>query len=1075
MQQEIVTGFRLSPQQERLWLLQQNSPAYRAQCAILLEGYLNTEALREAIHRVIKRHEILRTTFHSLPGMKIPVQVIAEAVTPSWRNLDLRDCSSQEQEAKIEELFQEERHHPFDFERGPLLRLLLLTLSADKHLLLLSSPALCADAWTLKNLVHEIGRSYGTGSKDEEQSDEALQYTQFSEWQNGLLEDEDAEAGKDYWRRQNFSASPSLKLSFESKRVGETGFEPDALALVIGREVVAKIDAIAEKYHTSAAAVLLSCWQMLLWRLTGQADIIVGDACDGRQHEVLQSALGLIAKWLPIHCRFERNLQFSEVLFQIDVSRRNAYEWQEYFVWDGSTGAAENSMGIPFFPICFEFEERPLPYRANGVLFSVYKQFSCVERFNIKLSCRQVGDSLAAEFHYNPEKFQSEDIKRLARQFDALLQSVSEEADVSVSELEILSEIDRHQLLVAFNNTDTGYPRDKCIHQLFEEQVERTPDNLAVVFGDQQLSYAELNARANQLAHHLQKLEVGPEVVVGLCLERSLEMVVGILGILKAGGAYVPLEPAYPKERLAFILVETRAAVILTQERLKEHLPEHKAGSLCLDADWKIIAQESEENPVNRARAENLAYVIYTSGSMGKPKGVMIQHGSAVNLATGLGQAIYAHHGAPLRVSLNAPLTFDASVKQLLQLLQGHTLCILPEEVRLEGNELLSYMRHHALEVLDCTPAQLRLLLAAGPDLAPKLVLVGGEAVDEITWAFLAESTRASFYNVYGPTECTVDATTCCLQAGPSEPAIGRPIANTQIYLLDDRLEPVPLGIPGELYIGGAGLARGYLSRAELTAEKFIPNPFSDKPGARLYKTGDLACYLSDGNIKFLGRIDHQVKLRGFRIELGEIEAVLGQHPAVRDNAVVVREDAPGDLRLVAYLVSKQEPAPAVSELRSFLREKLPEYMVPSAFVMLDELPLTRHGKVDRRALPVPESQRPELQAAYVAPRTKIERTIATVWQEVLRVEKVGTDDNFFDLGGHSLLMVQVHSKLREVFNKEISLIEMFRNPTVGSLAKYFSEEQSQQPSLQRAHDRAQKRKNARSRQTGVMQARREV
>ena len=1161
--EEIINGFRLSPQQERLWLLQQETPAYRAQCAILLEGSLKTEVLKETIHRVIRRYEVLRTTFHSLPGMKTPVQVIADNSAPAWQVRDLSDRSPQDQAAEIEDLFRKDRSCPVDFGQGPLLRASLLTLSADKQVLFLSSPSMCADARTLQNLVHEISQSYDACLTDEDLREEPMQYVQFSEWQNELLEDEDAEAGKDFWRKQPAAAFPALKLPFENERAvgaasgSERGFfDPDSLALAIDRETAAKIAALAKKQDASTADFLQACWQTLLWRLAGESDIVIGQACDGRQHEVLHNTLGLFAKWLPIHCHFEENFRFTEVLSQIAASGRAAYERQEYFVWpDGVDGgdssifeSPQRKLGDrsspaygthpPFFPFGFEFEERPLPQRVNGLSFSVYKQNSCTERFNIKLSCHRMGDLLTAEFHYHPGRYAAEDVKRLAGHFETLLRSAVEDVEAPIGELEILNEADRRELLVAFNRTETDYPQDKCVHRLFEEQVKFTPDNPAVEFKDQQLSYAELNARANQLARHLRKQGVGPETMVALCLERSVEMVVGILGILKAGGAYVPLEPTYPKERLAFVLADTRSAVLLTQERVVEALgisegekerrregeTERQRESdnlsvspslrlsvspslivVCLDSDWETIAEESEENLAGEATAGNLAYVIYTSGSTGRPKGVMIAHRSVVNLAAGLRQTVYAGQAAPLRVSLNAPVTFDASVKQLVQLLDGHTLCILPEEVRPEGHELLSYVSRHGLDVLDCTPAQLQLLLAAGfaqkPDSAtndnaagcepavacyrpndnaagcepavacyrPKLALVGGEAMDDATWAFLAGNDLTSFYNVYGPTECTVDATVCRLQSMP-EPAIGRPIANAKTYLLDERLRPVPIGVPGELHIGGAGLARGYLNRPDLAAERFIPNPFSEEPGARLYKTGDLARYLPDGSIKFLGRIDHQVKLRGYRIELGEIEAVLEQHPAVLDGVTIIREDVPGDSRLVAYVVLSREPGSVMSELRSFLREKLPEYMVPSAFVRLNEVPLTRHGKVDRQALPAPESERPELHAAYVAPKTRIEGTICAIWQEVLRVEKVGMEDNFFDLGGHSLLMVQVHSRLREAFSKDISLIEMFRSPTVGSLAKYFADEERTQPPLQKAHDRAEKRRRARSRQTPVRQ-----
>jgi amino acid adenylation domain-containing protein len=1100
MQREIINGFHLSPQQRRLWLLQQGSSAYRAQSAILIEGGLRPEVLKEAVYRIVRRHDILRTTFHSLPGMKLPVQVVAEESSPSslplWLDDDLSDRSAPEQAEKIEELFREDRCRPFDFGQGLLLRAFLLRFSVERHILFLSLPSICADAWTLKNLALEIGQSYEACLRDEALSGELMQYAQFSEWQNELLEDEDAKAGREFWRKQTLSALPAVELPFESKRAGQNGFEPDSSMLALDRGIAAGLETVAERQGVSTEVFLLACWQTLLWRLTAQSGFVIGCAHDGRRHEVLQSALGLFARWLPIGCRFGASLRFSEVLSQIAASQRAADEWQEYFVWDDAPASdvlADDTP--PFFPIGFEFEERPSPHLAGGLSFSIHKQSSCTERFHIKLSCHRTGDLLMAEFHYDPEQFRREDVERLAGHFYALLSCAVERVEAPICALEVLSDADRHQLLVSFNDTDADYPKDRCIHQLFEEQAQRTPGNLAVVFSEpfgpgpsveeQRLTYAELNARANQLARYLRRMGVKPEAIVGLCLERSVEAVVGIFGILKAGAAYLPLDPALPQERLAFMLAETQAAALLTQERLVEGLriAERTAQSpisnlrsaihnpvvVCLDADWESIAQESEENLAGEPTSANLAYVIYTSGSTGKPKGVMIEHRSVVNLANGLVRTVYAGQGAPLRVSLNAPLTFDASVKQLLQLLHGHTLCILPEAVRLDGNELLSYLNRYSLDVLDCTPAQLQLLLAAGfgsrPDAATKLALVGGEAIDDATWRSLVENTETNFHNVYGPTECTVDATVCSVRKAP-EPVIGRPIANTKLFLLDERLNPVPIGVPGELHIGGDGLARGYLNRADMTAEKFIPNPFNAGPGTRLYKTGDLASYLPDGMIRFLGRTDHQVKLRGFRIELGEIEAALKRGPDVQDGVVIVREDTPGDKRLVAYVVLARGRESSLGELRDFLKEKLPEYMIPSAFVRLNDLPLTRHGKVDRQSLPAPESERPELRASYVAPKTRIEGTIAAIWQEVLRVEKVGVDDNFFDLGGHSLLMVQVHSKLREAFSKEISLIEMFRNATVGSLARYFAGEGDQQPLLQKAHDRARKRRRARSRQT---------
>ncbi|MFL6256007.1 MAG: non-ribosomal peptide synthetase, partial [Pyrinomonadaceae bacterium] len=565
---------------------------------------------------------------------------------------------------------------------------------------------------------------------------------------------------------------------------------------------------------------------------------------------------------------------------------------------------------------------------------------------------------------------------------------------------------------------------------------------------------------------------------VGLCAERSVEMMVGLLAILKAGGAYVPLDPRQPTARLSLLLEETCVPVLLTQGELLARLPATAARVLCLDADRASVESESAENPVSTVSPGNLAYIIYTSGSTGRPKGVMVQHRSVVNLIAALREAVYKRHApddAPLHVSLNAPLVFDASVKQLVQLLEGHALHIIPDAARADAGALLTYARRQRLDVLDCTPSQLRLLLAVPEEelkALPRVLLVGGEALDEATWARLAARESLAAYNVYGPTECTVDATVAPVRAGEA-PSIGRAVANARTYILDERMRPVPVGASGELYIGGEGLARGYFARPDLTAERFTPDPFAVEPGARLYRTGDLARYRADGCIEYLGRADDQVKLRGYRVELGEIEAVLRSCEGVRECVAVVREETNGDARLVAYLTAETRGAggeraepPSVARVREQARARLPEYMIPSAFVVLEKMPLTPNGKVDRRALPAPDSERPETGVSYVAPRDRIEETVARIWQEVLGVERVGAHDNFFDLGGHSLLMVQVHSRLRETFRKEIAMVELFRHPTVGTLARHLADEPGHQTSFRKTYDRASRRREAANRQT---------
>ncbi|MFO0163246.1 MAG: non-ribosomal peptide synthetase, partial [Microcystis sp.] len=655
---------------------------------------------------------------------------------------------------------------------------------------------------------------------------------------------------------------------------------------------------------------------------------------------------------------------------------------------------------------------------------------------DLSLMVREAKGVIKLCWQYNTDLFDAATIERMAKHFERLLNSIVLNPQQPISQLPMLTEVEQQQLLFEWNNTQADYPLDKCIHQLFEEQVERTPDNIAVVFEDQQLNYRELNARANQLAHYLQNLGVGPDVLVGICVERSLEMMVGLLGILKAGGGYLPIDPEYPTERLLYILQDAQVRVLLTQKHLIAGLPKHQSELVCLDTDWSFTTQAQESNPGCEVQPENLAYAIYTSGSTGEPKGVMIQHSSVVNLAHGLHQAIYAHHQiSPLRVSINGSLAFDTSVKQIIQLIYGHSLNIVPEKVRFDGHAMLSYLRQQKIDVLDCTPSQLRLLISVGlldSDNHPQSVLVGGEAIDESMWATLAKAQNINFYNVYGPTECTVDTTICLITAN-LKPVIGRPIANVQTYILDEYLQPVPVGVPGELHIGGAGLARGYLNCPELTNEKFISHPFHQTTESRLYKTGDLARYLPDGNIEYLGRIDNQVKIRGFRIELGEIEAVLSQHNYVETTCVTAREDSPGIKRLVAYIVPPKNVTPSTNELRQFLKARLPDYMIPSAFVTLETLPLTPNGKLDHRALPEP-NLRGEIELNFVAPRNLEEEILATIWSQVLRVEPVGIYDNFFELGGDSILTIQIITRARKA-GLELTPKQLFTHQSIAELA----------------------------------------
>jgi len=659
---------------------------------------------------------------------------------------------------------------------------------------------------------------------------------------------------------------------------------------------------------------------------------------------------------------------------------------------------------------------------------------SGIARFDINLFMEEEKRCLRGYLNYNTDLFNRDTIQRLISHFKNLLESIVTNPGQRISNLSILSEAEKHQLLIEWNDTERDYPKAKCIHQLFEEQVEETPDAIALVFEDQQLTYRELNQRANQIAHYLKRQGVGPEVLVGVCVERSLEMVVGLLGILKAGGAYVPLDCEYPKERLACMLDDAQISLLLTQQKLVPQLAEFKGHVLCLDKDWEKIARERDKDPDNLATVENLAYVIYTSGSTGRPKGVQIQHSSVVNLLSSMRR----RPGLTSRETLLAatPLSFDiAGLELYLPLTLGGQTIVVAREVASDGVRLANKLSGAEATVMQATPSSWAMLLDNRWEGGSQLkILCGGEALPKkLADQLLCRS--FSLWNMYGPTETTIWSAICQVSANWDSVPLGRPIDNTQTYILDAHLQPVPIGVPGEIYISGDGLARGYLKHPDLTAEKFLPNPFSKQAGTCLYRTSDIARYLPDGNIEFLGRIDNQVKIRGYRIELGEIESVLSQHPSVREVVVLAREDNPGDRRLVAYVVTNREQPCTTSEMRNFLKQKLPEYMVPSTFVLLEAMPLTSNRKVDRRALPLPDQSRPELEKAFVASRTPVEQILADIWREVLKQERVGIHDNFFDLGGHSLLATQVMSRIRDAFQTDIPLRALFEKPTIEELA----------------------------------------
>ncbi|MEH2317911.1 non-ribosomal peptide synthetase [Nostoc sp.] len=727
MPTELIEGFQLSPQQEHLWLLQQVTPssAYFVKCTVLIEGNIETIKLVAALQNIVNRHEILRTTFKYVPGMIVPVQVITNGNVRLNNHYNLDGYTSQEQEAKIAAILDEFNQQNFDFEKDSPLHVSLATLSPSKHVLFIGLPAVYADTITLKNLVGELSRS---SANSEQLLAELLQYADFSEWQNKFIESEGAEIGREYWRKQDFSDILNLQLPFEKYLAEAKEFKPEILSLKINPNLKDNIAAIAPKYNTSISVFMLACWSVLLWRLTQQQNLLIGKIFDGRKFPELQEAMGLFAKYLPLTCHLENQSKFTEILQKISETEHELYKWQECFSWELITNQNVNTSDLPYYPVCFDYEENYVKHTNNNISFAIQNHYACIERFKIKLSCMHNHDVLFTEFHYDSQRFDPQDMQYLSEQFHTLLESAVKNPEAVISELEIFSDRAKHQLLIEFNQTQADYPKDKGIHQLIEHQAQQQPNNIAVEFENQQLTYIQLNNRANQLADYLQKIGIKPGILVGICVERSLDMIVGILGILKAGGAYVPLDPTYPQERLAWILENTQTPVLLTQQPLLEKLPAHQAQVICLDADWEIIARQNQENLIQQLTPNNLAYIIYTSGSTGEPKGVQVTHRNLVHSTTA---RINYYQKSVSRFLLLSSFAFDSSVAGIFwTLCCGGTLVLPQEGLQLEIPKLVKLIYENQISHLLSLPSLYALILqqAIQEQLASlRTIIVAGE------------------------------------------------------------------------------------------------------------------------------------------------------------------------------------------------------------------------------------------------------------------------------------------------------------------------------------------------------------
>ena len=1061
----------LSFAQQRLWFLEQLQPGsftYHIPTAVRLTGSLNIPVLEESFNEIIRRHETLRTHFTMVDGE--PTQVIDATLTLSLPILSLESLDESEQEGEVFRLASQEAQKPFDLAQDPLLRVTLLRLNPADHVVLLTLHHIIADGWSMDILIRELTCLYEAFLKGESSPLPPLpiQYGDFAAWQRQRLQGEKLDQQLAYWKEQLQGSLSVLQLPTDFLRSRIQGFRGGNETFTLSPRLTDKLKALSQQEGTTLFMTLLAAFKVLLYRYTGQEDIIVGSPIANRNRSEIEGLIGFFVNTLVLRTNLAGNPTFQALLNQVRGVTWGAYDHQDLpFEKLVEELHPERDLSYnPLFQVKFRLENAPKEsYSLPDVILRSLKQANATAKLDLSLDMYETATGLVGGFEYNRDLFTPETINRMVGHFCTLLESIVDDPTQPISELSLLSEEEEQTILYDWNDTQIDYRENCCFHQLFEEQVTKNPDAVALIFETQSLTYQELNQQSNQLAHYLQTLGVKPEVKVGICVERSPEMIIALLAIFKAGGAYVPLDPAYPEERLAFMVSDSQISVLLTTEALVQTIPQDQAQVICLDRDWESISSESEDNPISGVTPQNLAYLIYTSGSTGTPKGVLVSHGGLVNLTE---DKIRVCQVSPDSCVLQFfSFSFDASIPEIIMALGcGAKLCLAKLESLLPGPNLLKLLQDESITHITLTPSALANLTVTDlPDL--EMVLVGGEAPspDLIeNW-----SSDRLFINAYGPTEVTVNASMVpCGNEHPTLPTL-LPSANKQLYILDRHLQPVPVGVLGELHIGGVGLARGYLNRADKTAEVFIPNPFEGrrqeaipltprikkseatsgfplskgdrrginkgggKQGERLYKTGDLACYLPDGRIKLLGRLDNQLKIRGFRLETGEIETLLQQHPQIKASVVIGREEASGDKRLAAYYVA-ENTVPAANELRRFLREKLPEYAIPSAFIPLEAFPLTPNGKIDTHALPAPDQTRST--GDWIAPRTATEESVAEIFAQVLEVEKVSLNDDFFDLGGHSLLATRLIAQLLEIFPVDITIIDLFEAPTVVGLAE---------------------------------------
>ena len=1056
----------LSFAQERFWFLDQfdhTRPVYNGCKIVRLLGELRVGVLEECLNLIARRHEVLRTTYPAPDGR--PSQRIAVACSIQISLTDLQHRAESEQSGAIEHLARHEWLRPINLAAELPIRARLVRIGDRHHILLLTLHQIACDSQSVAIFFRELWTAYEAKLNGNEPQLAALpvQYADYASWQLERVSSQTFRSHREYWLQRLSGTLPVLNLPTDKFRPPVQGFAGSRLSIELPETLQLMLKELSRENGVTLFTTLLAAFKTLLYRYTGQEDLIVGCPVLNRRLLEIENLLGSFVNTLVLRTSYAGNPSFRETLRRVRDTCIGAFAHQD-FPFETLVEELQPQRDLArnaIFQVMFAFQNTSVPaLKLAGLQSEPVEIDGGMTKFDLTFSLTDKEHGIVGHIEYSTELFNRDRIERMADHFRTLLEAIVSEPDQSIATLPILTESERHQLLVAWNNTAAGYPKDKCIHQLFEDQVDQTPHAIAVECESNQVTYRELNRRANQLARHLKRLGIGSEKLVGICVERSIDMVVGLLGILKAGGAYVPLDHNYPKERLRFMRQDSKISVLVTQETLVEdgcwimedgdrRLPNldsqpsilnPRLHVVCLDRDLSMIEQQSSENPTASINSHNLAYAIYTSGSTGQPKGVQIEHRSVVNCLRSIGREInLSRRDSWLAVTT---VSFDiAALELFLPLITGARLILTSREESGDSVQLLARLRASQATVMQATPSLWKLLVETGWQSRRGFkILCGGEALSRQLADELLKH-GGSVWNLYGPTESTIWSTLAKVEADDYPITIGRPVANTRIYILDAHLRLVPIGVHGDLYIGGDGLARGYLDRPELMKERFIQDPFSDDSASRLYRTGDRARYRPGGQIEFLGRDDNQVKIRGHRIELDEIENILNQHSSVVESVIAApARDSSEEKQLVGYVVCNHESAPSVSELRRFLQEQLPEDMVPSLFVFLEAFPLTPNGKIDRSALPPPDGVRPSLDQGFVEPRTEIEELIAQVWREVLKLDKIGIHDNFFELGGHSLLATRVIARLCGGFNVDIALRKLFELPTVAALARHIDQ-----------------------------------